>query len=303
MVRVFSMVILMGCALCGPSAAEEPVVGGKLAPPSNPTPRNHQTAEDLLRALQSTRPVSDVILPASRAGKGPIVDRRTLMPEGAAVVEQVGTLSKEPDGWHIASPGGQKLRVLPNAHLETMLAMQLDAPGMSFVVSGEITLFEDRNFVLIKHFERAALPARSETVSAADVASDASVEDVLSALERQRAGSDPTGPDGGPNGPQDRAVSTGGFIDGALIVRRAGRLTKDGGRWSFRFEDHSAAGAAPLAVLPNQSLEIMVHNLDRGIGAGAAVYVVSGETTQFERENYLLIRGVTRVPDTGNLRP
>lgn len=271
---------------------------------TDPSPRNHQTAEDLLRALQSTKPVNEVILPASRAGKGPIIDRRTLLPEGTAIVESRGRLVRHGEGWAFHAHDGPSLRVLSNAQLELLLAMQADAQGMDFVVSGEVTLFSDQNYLLIKHAERGkTTTSGSESTSvspAGAIPADASAEDVLSALLSQRPDSGASARGGTSVHERPGGVTVGGLIDGALVVRRPGRLLRDGTRWMFKFDDSQAANVTTLEVLPNQSLEIMV---SAGRGSGSTAYLVSGETTQFEQANYLLIRGVTRLQDTGNLRP
>ncbi len=184
--------------------------------------------------------------------------------------------------------------------------MHKDANGeMGFVVSGEVTVFGDQNFLLVKHVARGTTEKSKQSPAAAGepatVPADASAEDVLSALQNQR----PVG-SGVPEsdkGSADRSLAGGhgALLDGSLVVLRSGRLIRLDSRWVFEFDDARATGQSAVALLPNQSLEIMVQSAERG--PGGLVFVVSGEMTQFDSENYLLVRGVTRVLDLGNLRP
>lgn len=268
--------------------------------------RGHQTAEDLLKALQADRPVSEVILPASRAGRGSVAESQLLLPEGTAIIEQKGRLVRQGKDWDFQPDQGTPISVLPNARLEDMLAMHNDAGGqVEFIVSGEATVFGNQNYLLIKHAARAAGKKLKENAGDANpslmVRADASADDVLSAIESQR----PMGSGVPSSGDASASPSTAGgratMIDGTLIVRRTGRLVRDTSRWHFEFDDRQATGHGSLALLPNQSLEIMTQSAERG--AGGLVFIVSGEVTQFGPENFLLVRGVTRVLDLGNLRP
>jgi hypothetical protein len=56
----------------------------------------------------------------------------------------------------------------------------------------------------------------------------------------------------------------------------------------------------PLKILPNQNLELMARMAERE--STGLVFVLSGEVTAFEGENYLLPRMVRRRVDLGNLR-
>ncbi len=250
--------------------------------------------------------MSEVIVPASRAGKRWATDSRLLLPEGTTIIERPGRLIQQGTSWDFQPDDGKPISVLPNAQLEGMQAMHKDSGGeMGFVVSGEVTVFGDQNLLLIKHVARG-VPANTKQKPEAAIASttvraDASAEDVLSALQDQRpigSGIPGIGEDTG-----GRASATGhvALLDGSLVVRRSGRLIREGSRWLFEFDDEKAAGQHAVALLPNQSLEIMVQSAERG--PGGLVFIVSGEMTQFDSENYLLVRGVTRVLDLGNFRP
>jgi hypothetical protein len=64
--------------------------------------------------------------------------------------------------------------------------------------------------------------------------------------------------------------------------------------------DHPDRPEPPIKLLPNKSLEFMVRTSEReSIGL---VFLVSGEATVFQGENYLLSRVAMQRIDTGNLR-
>jgi len=259
----------------------------------------------LLRALQSTRPAGEVIAPASRIGKETLGKEHLLLPEGTAIVERPGRLVRQGDGWDFQPDDGRAIGALPSAQLEIMVTMHKDSGGvMPFLVSGEVTMFGNRNYLLIKHAARAggssakSAPAVASPVRA--VPSDASTEDVLSALQGQRSGQTSL-QDEMHSTAESASTGQSALLEGSLIVRRSGRMMRDGTRWAFHFDDEQATGLSAIKLLPNQSLEVMVRSAERG--ASGLVYIVSGETTHFDSESFLLVRGVTRMPDLGNLRP
>ena len=272
-------------------------------------PRSRQTAEDLLRALQADRPPSEIIIPASRASIDPATrDAHLLLPEGTAVVERRGRLVRQGSGWDFLPDDGRPMTVLPNAQLEVMVALQENSGSeMRFVVSGEAMVFKNLNFLLIRQALRdTSEAAKPEPIAAAEsvaVPADASVEDVLSALENQRPVDSELPDNGLVEGMEDLGSSSGQgmVLDGSLVVRQPGRLLHENSRWIFVFDDKIATGRSAVALLPNQSLEIMIHGAESG--PGGLVFIVSGEMTQYGPENHLLVRGVTRVFDLGNLRP
>ena len=96
------------------------------------------------------------------------------------------------------------------------------------------------------------------------------------------------------------AVARSLRLDGTPLVQRVGRLVRQE-RWWVLVPDSDRIDAAdgPLRLLPNQAVETMMRESQRG---GQTVFVVSGEITLFENENYLLPRSVTRRVDLGNFR-
>lgn len=93
---------------------------------------------------------------------------------------------------------------------------------------------------------------------------------------------------GGPNLPE-----------GYIIVDRAGRLTRDEAWWTFSFEaDDGTTPDRPIRLLPNRSLEFMIHN--SAGGAKSVVFLITGEVTEFKNVNYLLVRKFLVRRDMGN---
>jgi len=293
--------------------AKKPVVQQpKSTPPAQPT------AEDVLRALQLRRPVNDVIPPGSRAARDAVAANTTsanrlLLPEGLSVVGRTGRLSSQGQWWVFAFDDDASLpamKLLPNTNLEGMVRTLRGASApVRFTVTGELTVFDGENFLLprtaLRTMDAADTPAQksSGAPEPSRVAPDASAKDVLDRLRAQQPNEAilPLG-DGAPAA-KERARSagyTGSFLsDGAPLMNRAGRLVRQGSWWTFVSDsDHPERSDLPLRMLPNQGVELMVKESQHG----SAVFIVSGEVTLFEGENYLLTRVTTRRADTGNLR-
>jgi hypothetical protein len=90
--------------------------------------------------------------------------------------------------------------------------------------------------------------------------------------------------------------------EGTPIINRAGRLIREGEWWLFAFEsDHPEHPEPPMKLLPNSNLGAMVR-----MGSAETtglVFIVSGECTVFQGENYLMLRSVKRRLNLGNLHP
>lgn len=132
-----------------------------------------------------------------------------------------------------------------------------------------------------------------------------SPEDLLREFQKDRPRAVPIMPTGGPDEEvveRDVPLSTGGrrLPDGFFLVDRVGRLTRDGEWWTYTFEGYNESHPEPpMKMLPNQLLERMVIESE---GAGSsAVFVVSGEVTEFKGENYLLMRKLLHRRTLGNL--
>ncbi len=281
------------------------------------------TAEDVLRALQRRRPVNEVIEPASVLARGGRPAAPTLLPEGFALVSRTGRLRGDGEWWTFvleSEDGEPPIRLLPNAKLEQMVTMVVSTKApILFVLSGELTVFEGRNYVLPRQAMRVSetltstRPPRTDESGGATtgdepvtrVAPDAPAEDVFDLLRKQQPDEIAISPDRG--SPDSRVPSLGRsvetlLLDGAPLVNRAGRLIRQGEWWTLVFEsDHPDHPETPLRLLPSQGVETMVQMSRRR--ATGPVFLVSGEVTSFYGDNYLLLRAVRRRVDTGNLRP
>lgn len=280
-------------------------------------PRDRPTAEEILEALQRQRPANEVIPPSSR----PIsrqADRLALLPEGAAVVDRSGRLAWKEPWWTFVSDsaGDPVIKLLPNANLEVMVRTAGGSDStVRFVVSGETTVFQDENYLLVRLVRRSAgagtLPAQAaaskEKETPIDVdrtpdrspvdqdstrtggePSETSAEDLVSLLQRQR--------------PQEMMPISPPPTASRPIVSRPGRLVRQGDWWTFVFEsDHPDYPEPPMRLLPNKSVELMMETSERE--THGLVFLVSGETTVFQDEDYLLPRSAMLQVDSGNLRP
>ena len=87
--------------------------------------------------------------------------------------------------------------------------------------------------------------------------------------------------------------------DGARIIDRAGRLTRDGDYLTFTFESRGEGPVeVPLRLLPNRLLEDMEVVAEGG--RRSIVFVVSGEVTEYRGVNYLMLQKLLMRPDLGN---
>ncbi|MFQ5412739.1 MAG: hypothetical protein ACE5EC_10600 [Phycisphaerae bacterium] len=89
--------------------------------------------------------------------------------------------------------------------------------------------------------------------------------------------------------------------DGARIVDRPGRLTREGNVFTFSFESRGrGAPELPIRLLPNRLLEDMEIFSDGG--QRPIVFIISGEITEYRGVNYLLLQKLLVRPDMGNLK-
>lgn len=129
-------------------------------------------------------------------------------------------------------------------------------------------------------------------------------EDVLRRLREQRPTNvtiAPAGEGRAGDGPGGTGVAAPLLPEGSAIVTRPGRLVYDGQWWTFVFEsDHPDRPEPPIKLLPNRNLEVMVRAVETR--AQGLVFVVSGEVTVFQGENYLLTTVAMRRANVGNLQ-
>lgn len=274
------------------------------------------TAEQLLSELRRTRPLNNVILPtgASRGSNSPVTLK--LMPEGSSVVDRAGRLRLSGSWWTFVfepAEGDAPIKILPNAALEVLVRTAGGAASPpAFVVTGEVTVFEGENYLLVRLARRSTVGASTaappeaasttddERKSDATPGSTDSAEAVLAAMQQQ-APAAPVIPVP-PRTARGSSAATRTLIpDGAPLVRRPGRIVYDGQWWTFNFEsDGPNHPEPPMKLLVNRTVELMLHDSRRG--EDGLVFLVSGEVTAFQGDNYLLPRAAMRRTDAGNLR-
>ncbi len=130
-------------------------------------------------------------------------------------------------------------------------------------------------------------------------------EDILRTLREQRPVNEvlkPVPPMPGETTPVGITTSGRLLPEGTAVVSRPGRLVREADWWTFAYEsDHLDHPEPPIKLLPNRNLEFMVGAAE-GVTTGL-VFVVSGEVTVFQGENYLLTTVAMRRTTPSNLRP
>lgn len=308
----------------------EPVEGAATAVLSRPPPdgaalattdrsppdtdvRRRPTAEELLRSLRRNRPVYDVIPPASAAQDVRRAAPSKLFPEGFVIVDQSGRLGRDGSWWTFVFDASDELvpmKLLPNTSLEVMVRTTRGAAKpIRFRMSGEMTVFEGENYLLARVATRITDGSETTHPMGADqakdqVPADATADQVLAVLQAQQ-----------PKQPLLQSLSTLAGDDvmrrsataaltvmgeGTTLVRRPGRLIRQRHWWTFVFEsDHPDQPEPPIKLLPNKSVELMAQTSARG--NNGLVFLLTGDVTLFEGENFLLPRIAIRRIDSGNL--
>jgi hypothetical protein len=133
----------------------------------------------------------------------------------------------------------------------------------------------------------------------------ATAEDVMRAFELDRPKNMPIPPTEVHSNAARRGSTQGAsfpntrYPDGHILADRAGRLVRDGGWWVFTFEANSGKHEEPpMRLLPNRMLERAVFEVS---GSPNIVFIISGEVTDFQGKNYLLLRKLLRRRDFGNI--
>lgn len=278
-------------------------------PPESPEGIDPAIAQRMLESLQRARSEPGIIPPASAAVTLPSSTRKPLWTEGTAVVERTGTLTHEVGWWILRwadNTADPPVKLLPNLTLEQMIRAAEGFNGpVRFSVSGEMTAYQSENFLLPTFATRFSDPLPStptEPPGVSTLESPAPVDDVISAMKAQivpRALS--SSDEKVQRGPVRRESALWAPIaDGTPLVNRPGRIVQTGLWWTIIFEsDNSERPEPPLRILPNRVLEGMVRTAERS--ASGLVFLVSGEITAFQGENYLLARVAVRLVNLGNL--
>ena len=302
-------------------------------------------------------------------GPGANAERMMLLPEGLRITNREARLVRHPkdnrwflsfvpiglDGSGISAVGGQgaepeqtvpdargddplsrPMEILPNKWLTTMLKFSGENHdwSVSFRVSGKVTAYQDRNYIMLSQVaaehlfgRREAEPEDKSAVRSGPLAANGTGANQTTAQGGEGAAPPPqklrqalmnlprirplamaneqanTGDrKGGQSNPNQASASEGIWKDGHTIVDRVGRLAfdPDDDRWLFAFEaDSMSLAEPPVTLLPCQLLEKMEKETQR---SGRPIkFRVSGEITRYQRQNYMLLRKVLLVYDQGNL--
>jgi hypothetical protein len=128
-------------------------------------------------------------------------------------------------------------------------------------------------------------------------------EEVIEAFERDRPAGAPIPPVEAVGGPKSDETKVrkprARYPDGYVLIDRPGRISREGQWWVFTFESDSPTfEEPPVRLLPNRMLEHAVYEVE---GSPHAVFVISGEVTDYEGQNYLLLRKLLRRRVMDNL--
>ncbi len=135
------------------------------------------TPDDIIRAFEQDRPVNTPVRPRgerenvdhSRRGSG--LRTKPLLREGEYIHDLVGRLARD-GAWWVLEPEftdpdlpQPPMRLLPNQQLERLI-IETKEMGLAqrplFVISGEVTLFESHNFLLVRKTLRRRAPQNLE---------------------------------------------------------------------------------------------------------------------------------------------
>jgi hypothetical protein len=151
------------------STAEESEAQGQKRQVSTSEIQGEPAAEEIIAELSKQKPLKRVALPerireASTAPStedaqpsAPEGQSKARWPEGALLINQNGRLVPSESGWMLAfedrgqNPQRPPIRLLPNRLLERAISLSAGGTkGVVFTVSGEITLYEDTNYLLLR---------------------------------------------------------------------------------------------------------------------------------------------------------
>ncbi|MEZ6242222.1 MAG: hypothetical protein R3B57_04190 [Phycisphaerales bacterium] len=251
---------------------------------------------------------------------------RRILVEGTFLSGRDGTLVRGPAGRLIFVPGHENrapgegpMLVLPCATLERLeRAMELDPTLERVAFTGQVTVYDRRNYLLPTQYARlgevgsapeSADDAANESAGDGDAGAsdqpapalqdDPEVRELIEALEARPRGV--VGQEGASE--RNELDSTGvsrAVAEGAAMVRRRGRLVRDGaGGWTLRFDNGPSTGPGdePLGVLPCMLLMEMERRAERG--GDDLDMLVSGRIYSYEGQGYVLPTMMQLVPRGG----
>lgn len=151
--------------------ADKPANGGEEEPASTEKPaekgdakpdKAQPTAEEVLARMRREKPTNEALPPLSKQEEvdsvRSVAARQDLLPEGSPLSNRPGRLIKPDDCWwtfvlesdHKDRPE-PRLRLLPCSRLEQMVrAVENASTDIVFVVTGEVTVFDGENYLLVR---------------------------------------------------------------------------------------------------------------------------------------------------------
>lgn len=270
--------LLLALAAAMAGAQDRPPAPGPIAPTQ---PRGREPVD-------TPRPAAPLPLPGVDGVGVPTGNR---IAEGKFLPQRQGSLRRAPTGEWIfvfdEVPGQARERpvvLLPNmalARLERAVgAAESDQPAVGVTVSGQVFVFDRREYLLLTTFGLAPPPESAPPPAEAPAAEDAEppqpaaqgesdVRDLIRSLEVRRgsltrrtvsAEAQPasSGPGAGEESDEDQTESTAGLIpEGTLLTRQVGRLVRaETGELAFaRDNDGDSPGNAPMILLPCRILQ------------------------------------------------
>ena len=219
------------------------------------------------------------------------------------------------DPWHFritgkaADPQGRHrdFVLMPNRVLEDMERAQADTiQQVTFTLSGNVTLFEDRNWIMPRHAEvhTGHAPREEPTHIPADPSEDmrdgASDGDSIADIVADLQSSIKTLPrtlDAGAAEASDITEEP----DGMLILSRRGRLLRGRhGAWVFIFDADAWGGNdAPAVLLPSATLQTLIQTGRKGDYRDPVH--LSGSMTTYRGRRFLLPTAMTELRERANL--
>ena len=215
----------------------------------------------------------------------------------------------DPDGRH------RDFILLPCRILEEMESVQATEENSIFVLTGEVTLFGGRNWLMPRHVERrtAHAPRSEPTIAPPDPGDDSFDADMEDGMREGVAAGDSVA-----DIVADLQASFGGLArsldtgetaeskefskpDGTLIVSRRGRLLRSQrGAWLFVFDaDAWGQADAPVVLLPSPILDRLVRE-GRHSDYRSPIHL-SGAISQYHGRRFLMPTAITSHRERPNL--
>ncbi len=143
-------------AQTGGGKSEQPPAAAE--PQSEPEPESQEppsTADEIMEKMRRQKPSNEPILPQSMDSQAE--GGGLLMPEGSRISRKSGRIVKDGNWWIFVPESDMpdrpepRMKLLPCLHLEQMVReTEHAAAEVVYVVSGEVTVFKEENYLLVR---------------------------------------------------------------------------------------------------------------------------------------------------------